>query len=225
MTHRHAARTDRSVLLDDLLNAGIDYLIFNPTELGETMSDSTAQISAAARNKVQAQLSLVTSLADTLTDSLQKMIGLNLNATKASVETSLAGTQQLLTARDPQEFFSLSVHQAQPYAEIALTYARHMAGIASLAHVELTRVTEDEVNRVSQHVVSLLDELERLAPAGSESILSMMKSALENLRATLAQLVRSSKIAVDTIEQNMNATKAPAPQKDEAQTKHGATRP
>ncbi|MEY3720598.1 MAG: hypothetical protein RL618_1117 [Pseudomonadota bacterium] len=188
------------------------------------MSDPTAQISAAARNKVQAQLGLATSLADTLIDSMQKMVGLNLNAAKASLETSLAGTQRLLTARDPQEFFSLSAHQAQPHAEIALTYGRHLASIASVAQVELTRVTEDQVNRSSQHIVNLIDELGRLTPAGSESTLSLMKSALDNVSASIAQLARNSKIAVETMEHHMKAANAPAPQRDEAHSKQGGAK-
>lgn len=188
------------------------------------MSDPTAQISAAARHQVQAQLGLATSLADTLIDSMQKMIGLNLNAAKASLDTSLAGTQRLLAARDPQEFFSLSAHQAQPHAEIALTYGRHLASIASGAQVELTRVAEDQVNRSSRHMVNLIDEFGKLAPAGSESTLSLMKSALDNVSASVGQLARNSKIAVETMEHNVKATNAQASMAAQAHTKQGRTR-
>ena len=188
------------------------------------MSDPTAQISAAARNKIQAQLSLTNNLTDALLDSLQKMVGLNLNAAKACLETSLAGAQRLLTARDPQEFFSLSAHQAQPHAEIALTYSRHLASIASVAQVELTRVTEDQMSQASRNIVSLIDELEKLAPAGSESTLSLMKSALDNIRAGIAQLARNSKIVVETMEHPMKASNAPTPQTDETHTKQGGAR-
>lgn len=174
------------------------------------MPNPTEQISTAARHQVQAQLGLATSLADTLMDSMQKMIGLNLNAAKASFDTSLASTQRLLTARDPQEFFNLSAHQAQPHAEIALTYGRHLASIASGAQVELTRVAEDQVNRSSRHMVLLIDEFGRLAPAGSESALSLMKSALDNVSASVGQLARSSKMAVETMEHNMKMASIPA---------------
>lgn len=167
------------------------------------MSNTTHQISAAARSQVQAQLGLATSLADTLIDSMQKMIGLNLHAAKASLDTSMASTQQLLTARDPQEFFSLSTHQAQPHAEIALTYGRHLASIASGTQLELTRVAEDQVNRSSRQMVNLIDEFGRLAPAGSQSTLSFMKSAMDNVSASVGQLARNSKIAIETMEHNM----------------------
>lgn len=176
------------------------------------MSNPTEQISTAARNQVQVQLGLATSLADTLMDSMQKMIGLNLHAAKASLDTSLAGTQRLLTARDPQEFFSLSAHQAQPHAEIALTYGRHLASIASCAQLELARVAEDQVNQSSRRMVNLIDEFGRLAPSGSEGALSLMKSALDNISASVGQLARNSKIAVESIEHNLKGASVQAGQ-------------
>lgn len=177
-------------------------------------TNPTEQFSTAARNQMQVQLGLATSLADTLIDSMQKVIGLNLNAARASMDTSLASTQRLLAARDPQEFFSLSTHQAQPHAEIALTYGRHLASIASGAHVELTRVAEDQVNKSSRQMVSLIDEFGMLAPAGSESALALMKSALDNVSASVSQLARNSKIAVETLEHNMKTATAQVEQQD-----------
>ncbi len=181
----------------------------------------TEHISTAARHQVQAQLGLATCLADTLIDSMHKMIGLNLNAAKASLDTSLAGTQRLLAARDPQEFFSLSAHQSQPQAEIVLTYGRHLASIASGAQVELTRAAEDQVNQSSRQMVNLIDEFGKLAPAGSEGALSFMKSALDNVSASVGQIARNSKIAVETMEHNLKMARVQAGQ---TQTKSGRTR-
>ncbi len=185
------------------------------------MHHTTDAFSTAARSQMQAQLGLASTLADTLIGSMQKVIGLNLNAAKASLDTSLAGTQQLLAARDPQEFFSLSTHQAQPHAEIVLTYSRHLASIASGAQVELARVAEDQVNQSSRQMVSLIDEFGRLAPAGSEGTLSLMKSALDNVSASVGQLARNSKIAVETLEHNMKSAGATTIRRE---TKGGRTK-
>ena len=174
------------------------------------MHTATEPFTAAARSQMQAHLGLATSLADTVIDSMEKIIGLNLKAAKASFDTSLASTQQLLSASDPQEFFSLTTHQAQPHAEIALTYGHHLASIASGTHGELTRVAEEQLTQSSRQMVSLLDEFGKMAPAGSEGALSLMKSALDNVSAGYGQLARSSKLAVDTMESNLRAATATA---------------
>ncbi len=167
------------------------------------MPNPNQQLSTSARNQVQAQLGLATSLADTLIDSMQKMIGLNLDAAKASFDSSLAGAQQLLGAKDPQEFFSLSTHQAQPHAEIVLTYIRHLTSITSGTQIELTRVAEDQINQSSRQMVKMIDQFGTLAPAGSEGTLFVMKAALDNVSASVGQFARNSKIAAETMEHNM----------------------
>lgn len=176
------------------------------------MPTSTEQFTAAARSQMQAQIGLATSIADTVIDSMEKLIGLNLMAAKASVDTSLASTQQLLAARDPQEFFSLTTHQAQPHAEIALTYGHHLASIASGTHGELTRVAEDQITQSSRHMVSLLDEFGKMAPAGSREALSLMKSTLDNVSTGYGQLARTSQLAIETMESNIKAAAASATQ-------------
>ena len=85
------------------------------------MISSTEQFSAAARSQIESQLTLTTALTDKIIDSLEKVMGLNLQAAKATMEASVNNAQKLLTAKDAQEFFNLSAGQAQPQAEMALT--------------------------------------------------------------------------------------------------------
>ena len=169
------------------------------------MPNSTEALTTAARTQLDTQLQLATSIAGSLIDGMEKVAGLNLQAAKASFNASIGNAQHLFAAKDPQEFFSLSAHQAQPHAEIALTYGRHLASIASGTQLELARVAEDQVNQSSRHMVNLLDEFGRLAPAGSEGAFSLMKSALDNVSASVGQLARNSKIAIETMEHNVKA--------------------
>ena len=185
------------------------------------MSHSTEQIYTAARNQIQEQLGLATSLADVLLDSTQKMVNLNLSIAKASFDTSLASTQRLLCAKDLQEFFSLGTHETQPHTDIVLTFARDLANITSGAQIALTRVAEEQVNRRSKQMVNLIDEFGKLAPAGSESALSLIKSAMDNVSASMGQLARNSKIAVETMEHNITLASTSA---SESQPKSGRAR-
>jgi phasin family protein len=172
------------------------------------MLNSTEQLATAARKQLDAQLQLATSVAGSMISGMEKFAGLNLQAARASVEASIGSVQNLLAAKDPQEFFSTAYNQSQPQTDIALTYGRHLSSIASGTQQELSRVAESQITANSRQLVSLLDDLTRVAPAGSETALTMMKSAIDNVSSSYAQLNKSAKVAIDAMESNMQAASA-----------------
>ncbi len=169
------------------------------------MLTSHEQFTAAARAQLESQLQLATAVTDSMIGNMEKVIGLNMQAAKASLEQSVGNVQQLLTVKDPQEFFTLSSSQSQPHADIVLTYARHFASIATTTQVELAQAAESQVTESSRQLVSLLDSVGKVAPAGSDTALSMMKSAIDNVSSGYAQMNRSAKVAIEAMEHNMNA--------------------
>lgn len=169
------------------------------------MLNSPEQFTAAARAQLESQLQLATALTDSMIDSMEKVIGLNLQAAKASLDNSVSNVQQLLAVKDPQELFNVSTSQSQPHTDIALTYARHLSTIATATHFELAKAAETQVSESSRQLVSLLDSFGKVAPAGSDTAISMMKSAIDNVSSGYAQLNRSAKVAIEAMEHNVNA--------------------
>lgn len=163
------------------------------------------QFSSVAKANFEAQLSMLTSLTSKAFESMEKMVDLNLNVAKASLEDSSIAAKQLLTAKDPQEFLSLSAAQAQPAAAKAIAYGRHLAGIASSAHSEFTRAAEEQIAETGRKVSSLVDDVSKNAPAGSENVIALMKSAIGNANAGYEQLSKTTKQAVEAMETNMNS--------------------
>jgi phasin family protein len=161
------------------------------------------QFSAATKHQFEAQLAILNSLASTTFDSVQKIVDLNLNAAKTSLQESSATAQKLATAKDPQEFFSLSASHAQPNAEKA--YGRHLASIATSTQAEFTKAAETQIAETNRKVLSLIDELSKNAPAGSENAISILKSAIGNANAGYEQLSKTTKQAVEALEGNLNA--------------------
>ncbi len=168
------------------------------------MFTTPEQFTAVARAQMEAQLSLATSVSDSMIDSVEKLMGLNLQAAKAGLESSIANAQHLLAAKDPQELFTTASHQAQPQAEIALTYARHLTTIARGKQKEFAQAAESQVSENSRQLVAMLDDLSKSAPAGSETAVAMMKSAIDNANSGFAQMSRSAKVAIDAIESNLD---------------------
>lgn len=168
------------------------------------MFPMSEQLSAATKSQIESQLAMFNALAAKAFDSMEKVIELNVNATKASIDETSATAKQLLAAKDPQEFFALSAAQAQPTAEKALAYGRHLASIASSTQAEFTKAAEAQIAENSRKVSAFVDELAKNAPAGSESTFAAVKAILGNANAGYEQLSKTTKQAVETIEANMN---------------------
>jgi len=75
------------------------------------------QFSNATKANFESQFAIFSSLTNKTFEGVEKLVDLNLTAAKASLEDTSSTAKQLLAAKDPQEFFSLSAAQAQPNAE------------------------------------------------------------------------------------------------------------
>ena len=163
------------------------------------------QFSSATKANFEAQFAMFTALTGKAFAGVEKLVELNLTAAKASLEESSATAKQLLAAKDPQEFFSLTAAQAQPTAEKVIAYGRHVAAITSDTQAEFSKAAEAQIAETNKKVISLVDEVSKNAPAGSENAVAMFKSVLGNASAGYEQFTKTTKQAVETIESNMTS--------------------
>lgn len=166
------------------------------------------QFSNASKANAAAQLQLFSTLSSKAFESVEKIIELNINTAKVSLQETNAAVKQLLAAKDVQEWMSVTAAYAQPNAEKALAYGRQLAGIASGVQAEISKAAETQVNETSRKVLDLVEELAKSAPAGSESAFAFIKSAIGNAGAGYEQLNKTAKQAADTLEANLNTAAA-----------------
>lgn len=162
------------------------------------------QISAATKANLEVQLAMLTSLTGKTLEGVEKIISLNMSAAKASMEESTAATRQLLAAKDPKEFFSLATAQTQPNIENALAYGSHLASIASSVQAEFVKAAEGQIAETSRKVAELVEDVAKNAPAGSENVVALVKSAIGNANASYEQFSKTTKQAVESLEANLN---------------------
>lgn len=162
------------------------------------------QFKVVAKANLEAQLSILMALTTKTVESVEKLMDLNINTAKTSLEDSTAAAKQLLAAKDPQEFFSLTTAQAQPTAAKAIAYSRHLAGIATNTQAELTRATEEQIAETRRKVSELVEDASKNAPGGSENVIAIFKSALGNANAGYEQFTKTTKQAVEVMEANLN---------------------
>ncbi|MES2261980.1 MAG: phasin family protein [Pseudomonadota bacterium] len=163
------------------------------------------QFSNATKANFESQFAIFSALTNKAFEGVEKLVDLNLSAAKASLEESSIATKQLLAAKDPQEFFALTAAQAQPNAEKAIAYGRHLAAIASGTQAEFSKAAETQIAETNRKVISLVDEVSKNAPAGTENAVALLKSTLGNASAGYEQFTKTAKQAAETIETNLNA--------------------
>jgi len=169
------------------------------------MFSTPDQFSAATKTALNTQLKLITQLSGTVFESVEKIIDLNLSVFKASMEESTDAAKQLLSSKDAQDFLTVSAAQAQPVAQKAIAYSRHLAGIAANAQAEFSKATEEQITEHSRKIISLVDTVAQNAPAGSENVIALVKSAVGSANAGYEQFNKTTKQAAEAIETNVAA--------------------
>lgn len=164
------------------------------------------QISVATRANLDANLALYTSLTHKTLEGMEKLINLNINAVKASMEASSEAARKILSVKNPEEFFSVIAEQAKPKLDTAIDYSSKIANIASSTQSEFTRAAESQMAQVGRKVNEIVEEIAKKAPAGSEHMIAIVKTAMGNVGNTYEQMTRTTKQAVEALEANINST-------------------
>ncbi|MFC0253235.1 TIGR01841 family phasin [Massilia consociata] len=163
------------------------------------------QFSNATKASLESQFALMSSLTAKTFEGMEKLVDLNISTARSTLQDSSNVARQLLGAKDPQEFFSVTASQAQPTAEKALSYSRQLASIATGTGAEFSKAAEGQIVEANRKVISLVDEVSKNAPAGSESFVAAVKTAISNANAGYEQFSKTTKQAVEAMETNMNA--------------------
>jgi phasin family protein len=171
------------------------------------MSSITEQFSAATKSQLEAQFQIFSTLASTAVDSAEKVIALNISTTKASVEKSSAAAKKLLSAKDPQEFFSLSTAEPASFDKL-LAYGRELYGIASSAQAELIKSAQSTIKQVSDLAATPATVLPKTPPALAAAVTAAVSAISTPSPAVVAK--SETPPANEPVAAPLKAAKAPA---------------
>jgi phasin family protein len=94
------------------------------------MSALPEQFSEAHRLQLDTQFNLISTFAGKAFESVEKIIALNMDASRASMEKSSALMRQMMAVKDPRDLIALT-NQTQSQFDSALAYGRQLLGIAT----------------------------------------------------------------------------------------------
>jgi len=138
-------------------------------------------------------------------ESVEKIVELNMSASKAALAESAENAKAMLSVKDAQELMALQSSLLQPLAEKTAAYSRHLYEIASGTTSEFTKALEGQAAEVQHQVTGMIDTAAKNAPAGSEAAVAVMKSAVAAANNALETVQKAVKQATDAAESNFNA--------------------
>lgn len=143
-------------------------------------------------------------------EGVEKLVELNVQATKAALAESANQAQAVMGVKDAQELMAIQASLVQPLAEKTAAYSRHLYDIASAASADLGKTLEAQSAEAQDKVMGLVDSATKNAPAGSETAVSVMKSAVAAANNAFESMQKAVKQATEMAESNFNTAAATA---------------
>ena len=143
-------------------------------------------------------------------EGVEKMVELNLTASKAALTEISDHAKAVMSAKDAQEVMALQSGFVQPLSEKTAAYSRHLYDIATGSSAELVKAIEEQAADTQKSVMGLIDNASKNAPAGSEAAVAVMKSAVAAANNALESVQKAVKQASEVAESNFNAVSANA---------------
>ena len=158
----------------------------------------------------KANLETLFGLTNKAFEGVEKIVELNLTASKAALTEAADHAQSVLSAKDVQELLALQQNLFQPLAEKTAAYSRHLYDIATGTSAEFTKAFEGQAADAQKKFGSLVDNAAKNAPAGSEAAVAIIKSSVAAANNALESVQKAVKQATEVAEANYNAVAATA---------------
>ncbi len=143
-------------------------------------------------------------------EGIEKLVELNLQVAKAAMTEASDATKAAFSVKDAQELMALQASLLQPAAEKASAYSRHVYDIATATKADVSRAAEATVADVQKKFTALVDTAAKNAPAGSENVVALVKSAVAAANNAFDGVQKASKQATEVAEANFHAMTATA---------------
>ena len=143
----------------------------------------------------KASLATLFDLGQKAFEGVEKVVELNLQVAKTSLEEASEHAKAVLAVKDAQELLALQASLLQPSAEKAAAYGRHLYDIASTTSAEVSKLAESQVSEAQK----------KFAAVVTENAVVLVKSAVAAANNAFDSVQKAAKQAADVAEANFQA--------------------
>lgn len=165
------------------------------------MNFSNDQLIATQKSSLEA----FAGLSEKAFASFEKVVELNMAASKALLGESVNNLQSLMQVKDAQALIALQTSLVQPLNEKSASYSRHLYDILSGASADFTQTFEASAAESQKAVTALLENSLKNAPAGSEAAVAVIKSAITAGTNAVETAQKSAKEALKAVDTSINS--------------------
>ena len=170
------------------------------------MAFTPEQITAAHKANLETLFGLTTKAFE----GMEKIVELNVAASRAALAEAANHSQAMLNVKDAQGLLALQSSFFQPLAEKTAAYNRHLYNIATSTSSEVSKTLESKGSELQQNFNTLMESTAKNAPVGSETAVAAMKTAVSAASNAFESVQKAVKQASDMAEANMKAMSATA---------------
>ena len=142
--------------------------------------------------------------------NVERFAELSLGAARESVEQAAAHAQSLAGAKDVHEVIALNSAAVEPVMKRAYALSRTAYETAAETNNEVKRVFEKQTAELNKATVAALEEAFKYAPAGSETVVENVKTAIAAAQSAYDNIASINKQIYDTVEKTVEQNVATA---------------
>ena len=135
--------------------------------------------------------------------NIEKFTELGLGAARESITQATRHAQSLASAHDVNELVAITSAAVEPAMKRAYTYSRTAYETAAASNGEVKRVLEQNTAQLNKAAIAALEEALKYAPAGSESVVSNLKTAIAAAQSAYDNMTTINKQIYDSVEKNV----------------------
>jgi phasin family protein len=139
-------------------------------------------------------------------DAAERVMALNLDASRAAFADVSKNAKALAEARDVQEVVALRAKWAEAGAEKAVGYSKSLYEVAQQTQAEISEIFEERVTEFNKAVAQALDKAVKSAPAGADVAISAIKSTVAATAAAVDSMTKAAKQAANFADASVKAT-------------------
>lgn len=151
------------------------------------------------------QLETAIRVAKIALDSAENLVKVQLEAAKQAIEDSAKNAAKFAEAKDLQSALSLRSELTEQTLEAAIGYSRTVYELATQTQAAFTKLAEEQVSSLNKSFISGIDKVSKSAPAGSDVLISSVKSQVAATAAAVDSLSKASKQVAEFADASIKA--------------------